>query len=454
MYIFPQGGIGNQLFQLCAGLSIQKELGGKVFMLPIQSNKHSGRDYRIDPLLYTRIIPIDTIDHIKMYTQNSPFEEWTPKTFEKLTEIGIEGYFQYLPAIREVVDEVRDDLLLFLRPKIELMKAKYSLSSDTVFIHIRRGDYVEFKEAFGGVGEKYYTESTKIFEPCRFLVISNDPEWCKDQPWLSEFFIVDEKDELDSLALMACCSGAIIANSTFSWWGAQLSKAKKVCFPSKWFYESKPNLFPENWTRVEVCEFTDIVILKLLLIFLIISVECEIKEVQKHTINYKKISRIDFNSDLPILLICSCQKYARDLDLALTRVSSKKWITIGILGQNITETFVYEKEGNYILNLNVKDAYENLPHKIFLAMQWCAQHFPKCPGVFKTDDDIQVECLKKFAGSLEKNKFLNYWGFQKESLTEYSKMTAERIALRFEDKTIRTIINPKSEYLWGAGYWV
>ena len=49
IYVMPQGGIGNQLFQMCAGLAVQKELGGTLYMLPTRVNKHSGRDYRHNP---------------------------------------------------------------------------------------------------------------------------------------------------------------------------------------------------------------------------------------------------------------------------------------------------------------------------------------------------------------------------------------------------------------------
>jgi hypothetical protein len=66
--------------------------------------------------------------------------------------------------------------------------------------------------------------------------------------------IVDEPDELDGLALMSLChGGAIIANSTFSWWGAMLgaypAKAT-VVYPSKWLQGNKPDLFPPQWARI------------------------------------------------------------------------------------------------------------------------------------------------------------------------------------------------------------
>jgi hypothetical protein len=250
----PQGGIGNQLFQLCAGLAVQKELGGTLYMLPARLNKHSGRDYRDK---YTRVTPVQHISRCdRMYSQSDSFEPWSASTLKGCGAIVLDGYFQYLPAIRDVIPLVISDMLSFLRPRIATMCEKYRIASpsDAVFLHVRRGDYVPLTHLYGGVGEKYYTDALREnLYVKRFLVISDDPEWCRGQPWLNSYEIVNEPDELDSLALMASCKGgAIIANSTFSWWGAHLSGTRRVFYPSKWFSTATPDLFPAEWLCVEV----------------------------------------------------------------------------------------------------------------------------------------------------------------------------------------------------------
>lgn len=259
IYIMPQGGIGNQLFQLAAGLAVQQVIGGVLYMLPVRYNKHSGRDYRES--LYIRVKSIDTIPQgYLLYSQGDSFEQWNPAILKGgllgKTTIALDGYFQYLPAIRNVIPDIKSDLLSALDSRITSMREKYAIrdTENTVFIHVRRGDYLTLSHLFGGVGETYYTNAVKGFPTGkRFLVISDDATWCRGQPWLNAYEIVDEPDELDSLAIMASCKGgAIIANSTFSWWGASLSGADRVFYPSKWYLMKRPELFPGGWVCVDV----------------------------------------------------------------------------------------------------------------------------------------------------------------------------------------------------------
>lgn len=230
-------------------------------MLPTRLNKHSGRDYRHNPPIYTRVTPVENIAKCDlMYSQTDSFEPWSVSSMTGCGTICLDGYFQYLPAIRDVIPLVISDMLSALSDRMIGLCMKYRIASpaDAVFIHVRRGDYVPLTHLFGGVGEKYYTDAMKEYMSenlygKRFLVISDDPEWCRVQPWLNSYEIVDEPDELDSLALMASCKGgAIIANSTFSWWGAHLSGTRRVFYPSKWFSNTRPDLFPAEWLCVGV----------------------------------------------------------------------------------------------------------------------------------------------------------------------------------------------------------
>jgi hypothetical protein len=169
----------------------------------------------------------------------------------------IRGYFQYLPAIAHIIPTIRLDILEFLRVPMETLRQKYSITNPmkTGFIHVRRGDYLKAEPGFHWVQtSEYYRAALTHMRAERWLVISDDIQWCNQQDWLNCFDILDEPDELYGLAIMSLChGGAIIANSTYSWWGAMLGSepaGSPVVYPSKWLQNRRPQLFPPGWIRI------------------------------------------------------------------------------------------------------------------------------------------------------------------------------------------------------------
>jgi len=173
-------------------------------------------------------------------------------------DVVIKGYFQYLPTIETAMPIILKDLTQALTPYRESLRKKYSLTelSHLGFMHIRRGDYLKAPHGVHWVQEEeYYSHAIPhIPNVSRWFVLSDDIEWCKAQPLFASCEIIDEPDELYGLALMSLChGGAIIGNSTFSWWGAMMGAAPAqapVVYPSKWLQDSRPNLFPSNWIRL------------------------------------------------------------------------------------------------------------------------------------------------------------------------------------------------------------
>jgi hypothetical protein len=122
------------------------------------------------------------------------------------------------------------------------------------FIHVRRGDYLD-NPIHWVQGQEYYETSLAVFPSLsRWFVLSDDIAWCKTQACFKGCEVIDEPDELVGMAFMSLChGGAIIANSTYSWWGAMLGAElnhSPIVYPSKWLSDEKPDLFPENWIRV------------------------------------------------------------------------------------------------------------------------------------------------------------------------------------------------------------
>lgn len=251
-------GLGNQLFQYAAGVAISSELGGELFLTPQENNVHSSKDYRSFMKLGKVNQESDEKYDIEYNDISEPYLVWNPQQFRGAKRIWVKGLFQYYPTIQNHIPLIRDSIFQALGSQRQAIKQKYRvlLPRQTAFMHVRRGDFTQYSSTvFWLQGAEYYEEALSILKARtgkrRILILSDDPEWCKQQTWCSSGEIVDEPDEVAGLLLMSLCEGgAIIANSTYSWWGAMLGSgftSSPIVYPRRWFQTYKPNLFPENW---------------------------------------------------------------------------------------------------------------------------------------------------------------------------------------------------------------
>jgi len=136
---------------------------------------------------------------------------------------------------------------------------------ESVSVHIRRGDYISnpiTNQYHGSLDIGYYQNALKIMlkkiNNPHFFVFSDDYEWAErniksDSP--ITYIKHNSAKNYEDLRLMSMCKHHIIANSSFSWWGAWLAsnKNKMVIGPQKWFLGKKYNdadRMPENWIRI------------------------------------------------------------------------------------------------------------------------------------------------------------------------------------------------------------
>ncbi len=177
----------------------------------------------------------------------------------------VDEYYQNEKYFIDIAGEIKKEFTL----KNDFSeKAKEYLqrieNSNSVSLHIRRGDYVENKKvnAYHGVcGLDYYNEAMRIIKekinnPV-FFVFSDDIAWAKENLKGTEFVFVScpEIEDVEELILMSKCKHNIIANSSFSWWGAWLNNnsEKIVIAPKKWFNNKKAkqmDIVPSNWLRI------------------------------------------------------------------------------------------------------------------------------------------------------------------------------------------------------------
>jgi hypothetical protein len=220
------GGIGNQLFGLAVADHVSKVKNYTFYLRHLNSPNtiHSNLKYFESIFSNWRVFMKENIIPTTIFQ-----EESSQYNIERITGDNIElhGYFQ---NYKYITSEFLSKIVV---PTHSL--EKYPNIENTVFLHIRGGDYVLHWLHEVGLDNNYYQSAIKQFpEGTHFSVFTNDIEYAKSKSFLnniSHSFI--NENEVDSLFLMSQCSGGICANSTFSWWGAFLNRNRKLTFPSK-----------------------------------------------------------------------------------------------------------------------------------------------------------------------------------------------------------------------------
>lgn len=128
-------------------------------------------------------------------------------------------------------------------------------SIDRVCLQVRRGDYVNNPYYVDLMKTDYYQKAMAMFPNEKFLVFSDDIEWCKQQEIFKDCeFNINKEDWEDINSIASCNRGHIIANGSFGWWGAYLSPHNtKVVAPSvnNWYSDGiERTKCPKKWTRI------------------------------------------------------------------------------------------------------------------------------------------------------------------------------------------------------------
>jgi hypothetical protein len=190
-----------------------------------------------------------------------------PEVLRLPDNVYLDGYWQSEKYFADVADVVRSELTVAIEPDDKNRQMSEMIrKSEAVSLHIRRGDYVSnpvMNRFHGLCSLEYYQKGMEMVfsktKNAHFFVFSDDPAWAKenvnsDHPLTFIDFNGAER-AYEDLRLMSLCKHHVIANSSFSWWGAWLSRnpSKVVVAPAKWF--SNPNintddLIPQGWVRL------------------------------------------------------------------------------------------------------------------------------------------------------------------------------------------------------------
>lgn len=276
------GGLGNQMFQYAAGFALARKLGAPLLVdrtVLDARPKHldwTPRDLELDVLQCPveiapkkLVLELSAVRHPRFLYRQSLYRE-RGKVFQAdlLDQEGplmIDGYWQCERYFASIGDELRASLFVPRAApsaknedlRSELTKAPYSS------VHVRLGDYVgnSVSAAYhGALGPDYYERAMDELRAqgvTRFMVFSDEPAKARERIHFPVGTIfVDHNTGRDAhwdLWLMRNCQHQIIANSSFSWWGAWLNPSpnKVVIAPKNWFagYSGPDDIVPSTWLR-------------------------------------------------------------------------------------------------------------------------------------------------------------------------------------------------------------
>ena len=271
------GRLGNQMFQYASmrGIAAMK---GFDWVVPPENYNHTA-NYALFETFKMTNVQDKNVGFVKGNVLKETIHCFDKNLVDSCSDdTDLDGFFQTEKYFENISDQIRSDFTFkdeYLKPCKEFID---SLDTTPIFLHVRRGDAIG-KEHYHPVAPmSYYVEALKRFDedtPC--FVFSDDLDWCKSQElFKSDRFLFNDNIErydyqsMDGsgsmqytllphvdLCLMSLCSGAIIVNSSFSWWGAWLQNNKgKVIASKPWFGPSASDLdttdvVPDHWEIID-----------------------------------------------------------------------------------------------------------------------------------------------------------------------------------------------------------
>ncbi|WP_136658904.1 alpha-1,2-fucosyltransferase [Nitratireductor sp. XY-223] len=279
------GGLGNQMFQYACGRALALRTGTDLVL--------DTRDFFAGPgqqpgLHHLNVVSLDG-ENLKLpprRKQRLRYFLWRslkrpPKLVRQQGDafdpqitgltgsVWLHGYWQSERYFADFAGNIRRELSVKTPPDDRNADVLAEIAaSPAVSLHVRRGDYISNPKALavhGTCSLEYYARAAELIaeradiDPVIY-VFSDEPEWALDNlklPFRTQ--VMDHNDgsrNYEDLRLMAACKHHIIANSSFSWWGAWLngSSEKIVVAPAKWFADpekSNPDIIPHDWTCVD-----------------------------------------------------------------------------------------------------------------------------------------------------------------------------------------------------------
>jgi hypothetical protein len=282
-----KGGLGNQLFQYGLFVSLIENFGEDVYIdLGFYDHfKDYNRVFYIEKAFNLEIRQFHgSPENIKALANNNhfflarlklkilgykkthyvDFENGYDKNVFRGLDLYLDGYWQSYKYFINYENKLLSKLIFKINIEHEntiSLAQRIKLNSNSVSIHVRLGDYLNSNVYTNLLNTNYYTDSLKQTSPLdrKVYVFSDDIKYLSKMDQFSDFELVDTSGLPDhyDMYLMSLCKTNIIANSTYSWWGAFLNRNldKEVYCPSRWFAKREnylDDLYPSDWNIIDV----------------------------------------------------------------------------------------------------------------------------------------------------------------------------------------------------------
>lgn len=279
------GGLGNQLFQYALGRTLALRHDAPLLLdlshYQEQGSDHTRRCCELDAFatrwreatpeevrLFRTTRPQRLLEHIGIRGRYRTFHQhgfgFSPDVFGLRSPMYLQGTWQSERYFAEAANTLRAEIALaraFSAEAAELAGRMRSMAS--VSVHVRRGDYASDPKtrSYHGLLEQTWYEAAmgsmlEHVPDAHFFVFSDEPGWAREQfRSTAPITVLEPHSSPEDMALMARCRHHIIANSSFSWWGAWLNPdtGKRVIAPRAWFSDpaiDTHDLLPPDWIRL------------------------------------------------------------------------------------------------------------------------------------------------------------------------------------------------------------
>lgn len=263
-------GLGNQLFQYAYGRAVQEKGRDVRLVVGMDGRSRTPRTYLLDKFRITikraywaeyLVAPLVNrgmfLQTGKPYIYKEEDVAYKPELIDVCGGCYMKGWFQNERYFSGIEEKLRREIYPKENICIPRELRRILSSENTVSVHVRRGDFIEEHNVLNKV---YYKRAMglaeEMMDDLTYCVFSDDLAWVRsNMNFGRDAYFVNADGKLkdyEELIVMSRCRHHIIANSTFSWWGAWLNKdpRKVVIGPKIWFSTSRTNIMPRGWIRI------------------------------------------------------------------------------------------------------------------------------------------------------------------------------------------------------------